>query len=58
MLLVFFQDRYATTTGRPPIDNQQDWFLDEGMEEGGFTLLAFRRQWVTCDSPQDREIKV
>ena len=39
------------------MDAQQDWILEAGEEENGYTVLAFRRDWVTCDE-QDREINV
>ncbi len=52
------QDRYATVEGLPPVDNQQDWIVDAGEEENGYTVLAFRRNWVTCDIEQDRDIRV
>ncbi len=51
------QDRYATAESRPPVDAQQNWILEAGEEENGYTVLAFRRDWVTCDD-QDRDIKV
>ena len=56
-LVLILQDRFAAAQSRPPVDAQQDWFLDGGMEMDGFTILAFRRDWVTCDE-LDREIKV
>ena len=33
----------------PTVDEQQDWILESGEEESGFTILLFRRSFVTCD---------
>ena len=44
------QDRFASRRGPPEIDEEQDWELvGEGEEEDGFTILEFRRKYVTCD---------
>ena len=43
------QDRFATSRSPPPVDDQQDWTLLQGEEEGGFTILEFTRKYVTCD---------
>ena len=43
------QDRYATSRNPPSIDEQQDWTLVEGEEEGDFTILEFTRKYITCD---------
>ena len=42
----------------PSIDDSQDWFLISGMEEEGWTILEFSRNWITCDIGNDRDIKV
>ena len=41
----------------PSIDEQQDWELEFGEEEGGYTILEFSRKLVTCDD-QDLPIDV
>ena len=41
----------------PIIDAQQDWYLINGEEEGGYTTLEFTRNFTTCDD-NDLEIKV
>ena len=51
------QDRYAEREALPPIDPSQDWFLVRGMEDGGYTILEFTRNWTTCDG-RDRDIVV
>ncbi len=51
------QDRYAEAKEQPPIDESQDWELLSGREEDGYTILQFRRDWVTCDD-RDRNIDV
>ena len=65
-MLCQLQDRFADafvqsgddrTPLMPPVDESQDWELLSGEEEGGFTVLEFRRDWVTCD-PEDRDITV
>lgn len=53
----FTQDRYAFAYQTPPVDDSQDWELVRGEEEEGFTLLEFKRDWVTCDE-RDRIIDV
>ena len=53
----YLQDRFAVQQSLPPIDPSQDWFLVRGMEEGGFTILEFTRNWTTCDD-RDRDILV
>jgi hypothetical protein len=45
----FFHDRFATSRSPPSVDEQQDWTLVEGEEEGGFTVLEFTRKYITCD---------
>ena len=52
-----FQDRFAAQQSLPPIDPSQDWFLVKGMEEGGYTMIEFTRNWTTCDD-KDRDISV
>ena len=51
------QDRYADAEARPPVDSSQDWELVEGKEEEEYTILKFKRDWVTCDD-RDRNIDV
>ena len=51
------QDRYADGQALPPIDASQDWFLANGEEAGGYTILEFTRNWTTCDD-RDRDIVV
>ena len=43
------QDRFAAGRVPPAVDEQQDWDLDSGEEENGFTVLEFSRKYVTCD---------
>ena len=57
LYLVYLQDRFAFQQARPPIDPSQDWFLVRGMEDGGYTILEFTRNWTTCDD-RDRDIEV
>ncbi|CAF2535600.1 unnamed protein product [Rotaria sp. Silwood2] len=48
---VYLQDRYATTNARPVLDNTtQDWFLLQGREKDGWTVIQFKRLLDTCDS--------
>ncbi|CAF4394289.1 unnamed protein product [Rotaria sp. Silwood2] len=48
---VYLQDRYATTNARPVLDNStQDWFLLQGREKDGWTVIQFKRLLDTCDS--------
>ncbi len=54
----YMQDRFATGRSLPPVDAMQDWILEAGEQENGFTILAFRRNLVTCDEQFDREIQV
>ena len=54
----YMQDRFATGRSLPPVDAMQDWILEDGEQEDGFTILAFRRNLVTCDEQFDREIQV
>ena len=51
------QDRYAAGRSSPSIDEQQDWELEFGEEEGGYTILEFSRKYITCDE-FDRPIAV
>ena len=39
------------------MDMSQDWFLIDGSESDGYTVLRFTRDWVTCDD-KDRDIEV
>ena len=57
LYLVLLQDRFAFQQALPPIDPRQDWFLVRGMEDGGYTILEFTRNWTTCDD-RDRDIEV
>ncbi len=41
----------------PPIDPEQNWFLDIIEEENGYTQMEFYRDFITCDD-LDREILV
>ena len=41
----------------PSIDEQQDWELEFGEEEEGYTILEFSRKYITCDD-QDLPIGV
>ena len=54
---IHLQDRFAFQQALPPIDPSQDWFLVRGMEDGGYTILEFTRNWTTCDD-RDRDIEV
>ena len=51
LCILFFsiKDRLATSRSSPAVDEQQDWTLVEGKEEGGFTVLEFTRKYITCD---------
>ena len=51
------QDRFAGGHYLPPVDEIQDWFLINGEEENGYTILEFTRNLTTCD-PSDLQIKV
>ena len=51
------QDRYAEGRFLPPIDDSQDWTLEYGEQENGYTVLEFSRNLTTCD-PRDLDIKV
>ncbi len=57
MRRLMIQDRFATAPSLPTVDVSQDWILEDGTEQDGFTVIAFRRNWVTCDQ-QDRDVKV
>ena len=48
--LFVYQDRFATSRSPPSVDEQQDWTLVDGEEEGGFTVLEFTRKYITCDN--------
>ena len=54
---MYLQDRFAFQQALPPIDPRQNWFLVRGMEDGGYTILEFTRNWTTCDD-RDRDIEV
>ena len=54
----YTQDRFATGRSLPPVDAMQDWILEAGEQENGFTILAFRRNLVTCDEQFDKDIQV
>ena len=51
------QDRYAAGRSSPSIDEQQDWELEFGEEEEGYTILEFSCKYITCDE-FDRPIAV
>ena len=51
------QDRYAEGRFLPAVDCSQDWTLEHGEQENGYTILEFSRTFVTCD-PKDLDIKV
>ena len=48
-LILLLQDRFAEDRAPPTIDESQDWYLDDGVEENGFTILEFSRKFITCD---------
>ena len=54
---VYFQDRFAEGRALQAIDESQDWILEFGKEESGYTILGFRRSITTCD-PKDLDILV
>ena len=39
------------------MDDHEDWFLVNGEEHPGWTILEFTRKWVTCDQ-RDSNIEV
>ena len=49
------QDRFAEDRAPPTIDASQDWYLKNGEEENGFTILEFSRKYITCD---DKDLPV
>ena len=51
------QDRYAEGSFLPSVDSSQDWFLLNGEEENGYTILEFSRNLTTCDE-NDLNIQV
>ena len=51
------QDRFAEGRFIPAIDDSQDWILEFGEQENGYTILAFSRPLTSCD-PNDLNIKV
>ena len=42
----------------PAIDEQQNWFLVNAMEDGGYTTLEFKRDYISCDTDYDLNIEV
>ena len=52
------QDRFASTRSLPAIDSSQDWFVTSGEEENGRTILEFYRNFTSCDTENDMDIKV
>ena len=56
-LIIDMQDRHTVCRCTPVIDSQQDWYLLNGQEEGGYTILEFTRNFTTCDD-NDLVIKV
>ena len=51
------QDRYTVGRSSPPVDEEQNWNLISGEEDGDFTILEFSRKYITCDE-FDRAISV
>ena len=51
------QDRFADGRYLPDVDESQDWFLVNGEEQNGHTILEFTRNFKPCD-PNDLPIKV
>ena len=49
------QDRFAIEREQPAIDEQQDWTLLNAEEVDGFTILEFKRKYITCD---DKDIPI
>ena len=56
--LSFIQDYHTTRYGHPTLDTSQNWFIDYGYEENGWTVLGFHRRLDTCDVTDDRKITV
>lgn len=54
---VLFQD-YHTERYEPTVDTSQDWLVDYGYEEAGWTVLGFTRALDTCDTAGDFKITV
>ncbi|KAL9974725.1 hypothetical protein ACROYT_G011804 [Oculina patagonica] len=52
----YFNDRYATSHVTPQIDSQQDYELISLVENGGKTIMKFKRKFETCD-PQDNTVQ-
>ena len=58
-ILLIPQDGFAAFTHtRPVIDESQDWFLVDGWEENGHTVLEFMRKLSTGDLQNDVDIEV
>ena len=55
--MLIFQDRFAEGKFTPVIDKSQDWIIEFGEQEDGYTILGFRRSLTTCD-PRDLDILV
>jgi hypothetical protein len=51
-----FHDRFAAARAPPSVDEQQDWKLEAGEEENGFTVLEFSRKLITCDKLRQQEL--
>ena len=49
------QDRFADARSPPLIDDQKDWEFEFGEEQNGFTIIGFRRNYITCD---DRDLPI
>ncbi|KAL9974731.1 hypothetical protein ACROYT_G011810 [Oculina patagonica] len=45
----YFKDRHATGHVTPQIDSQQDYELISLVENGGKTIMKFKRKFETCD---------
>lgn len=53
---VFFRDYHTNAYSHPVSDSSQDWIIDYGYEEDGWTVLGFHRRLDTCDLVGDRVI--
>lgn len=53
---VYFRDYHTEAYSHPLSDSSQDWIIDYGYEENGWTVLGFHRRLDTCDTVGDRVI--
>ncbi|KAH3799813.1 DBH-like monooxygenase protein 1 isoform X1 [Dreissena polymorpha] len=53
---VHFQDYHTERYEAPTVDSSQDWLVDYGYEEAGWTVLGFTRALDTCDTLGDFKI--